>query len=112
MSGGEQNRVEDKVSGEIQEAVQSGHSQEALRDYHEEISRLRGLPNRETGQPHTVRTAYEMASGRRSEGNVNSREIIRNAQHSVAPRGGGMGQSNGDLSDTEVLTGLKKLGFT
>ena len=112
LSGGEQNRVEDKVSGEIQEAVQSGHSQEALRDYHEEISRLRGLPNRETGQPHTVRTAYEMASGRRSEGNVNSRDIIRNAQQSVAPRGGGMGQSNGDLSDTEVLTGLKKLGFT
>ena len=91
LSGGEQNRVEDKVSGEIQEAVQSGHSQEALRDYHEEISRLRGLPNRETGQPHTVRTAYEMASGRRSEGNVNSRDIIRNAQQSVAPRGGGMG---------------------
>jgi len=83
-----------------------------LKDYDEEISRLRGVTNRVAGQPRTVRTAYEMASGRRSEGNVDSRNIIRNAQQSVAPRGGGMGQSNGDLSDTEVLSGLKKLGFT
>ena len=111
LSGGEQNRVEDKVSGEIQEAISSGHSRESLQDYHEEISRLRGMPNRETGQPHTVLTAYELASGRRSEASGNSRTLIRNAQQSVAPRGGGMGQSSASLSDSDVLSGLKKLGF-
>ena len=111
LSGGEQTRVEDKVSGEIQEAISSGHSREALQDYHEEISRLRGMPNRETGQPHTVLPAYELASGRRSEASGNSRTLIRNAQQSVAPRGGGMGQSSASLSDSDVLSGLKKLGF-
>ena len=111
LSGGEQTRVEDKVSGEIQEAISSGHSREALQDYHEEISRLRGMPNRETGQPHTVLSAFELVSGRRSEASGNSRTLIRNAQQSVAPRGGGMGQSQGALSDSDVLSGLKKLGF-
>ena len=112
LSGNEQGRVEDKVSGEIREAVDSGHSRESLQDYHEEISRLRGMANRETGQPHTVRTAYELASGRRSENSGNSRTLIRNAQQSVAPRGGGIGQSNDNsMSDSEVLSGLKKLGF-
>ena len=112
LSGNEQGRVEDKVSGEIQEAINAGHSREALQDYHEEISTFRGMPNRETGQPHTVRTAYELASGRRSEHSEDSRSLIRNAQQSVAPRGGGIGQStDNSLSETEVLSGLKKLGF-
>jgi len=112
LSGHEQGRVEDKVSGEIREAVDSGHSREALQDYHEEISRLRGMANRETGQPHTVRTAFELASGRRSANSGSSRTLIRNAQQSVAPRGGGIGQSNDNsMSDSEVLSGLKKLGF-
>ena len=112
LSGNEQGRVEDKVSGEIQEAINAGHSREALQDYHEEISKFRGMTNRETGQPHTVRTAYELASGRRSEHSEDSRSLIRNAQQSVAPRGGGIGQStDNSLSETEVLSGLKKLGF-
>mgnify|MGYP003110947806 CR=1 FL=1 len=111
LSGGEQTRVEDKVSGEIQEAISAGHSREALQDYHEEISKFRGMTNRETGQPHTVRTAYELASGRRSESSDNSRTLIRNAQQSVAPRGGGMGQGQAALTDSDVLSGLKKLGF-
>ena len=111
LSGNEQGRVEDKVSGEIQEAINAGHSREALQDYHEEISKFRGMTNRETGQPHTVLTAYELASGRRSEASGNSRTLIRNAQQSVAPRGGGMGQSSASLSDSDVLSGLKKLGF-
>ena len=112
LSGNEQGRVEDKVSGEIREAIDSGHSREALQDYHEEISKFRGMPNRETGQPHTVRTAYELASGRRSGYSEDSRSLIRNAQQSVAPRGGGIGQStDNSLSETEVLSGLKKLGF-
>ena len=112
LSGHEQGRVEDKVSGEIREAIDSGHSREALQDYHEEISKFRGMNNRETGQPHTVRTAYELASGRRSEYSEDSRSLIRNAQQSVAPRGGGIGQStDNSLSETEVLSGLKKLGF-
>jgi len=112
LSGNEQGRVEDKVSGEIREAVDAGHSREALQDYHEEISKFRGMNNRETGQPHTVRTAYELASGRRSEHSEDSRSLIRNAQQSVAPRGGGIGQSaDNSLSETEVLSGLKKLGF-
>jgi len=111
LSGGEQGRIEDKVSGEIQEAISSGHSRESLQDYHQEISRLRGMPNRETGQPHTVQSAFELVSGRRSEASGNSRTLIRNAQQSVAPRGGGMGQSLGALSDSDVLSGLKKLGF-
>ena len=112
LSGNEQGRVEDKVSGEIQEAINAGHSREALQDYHEEISKFRGMTNRETGQPHTVRTAYELASGRRSGHSEDSRSLIRNAQQSVAPRGGGIGQStDNSLSETEVLSGLKKLGF-
>ena len=112
LSGNEQGRVEDKVSGEIQEAINAGHSREALQDYHEEISKFRGMTNRETGQPHTVRTADELASGRRSEHSEDSRSLIRNAQQSVAPRGGGIGQStDNSLSETEVLSGLKKLGF-
>ena len=102
------------IDSQVQEA--RGEYGQDLDNYTDQIVATVRINNPQTGQPYTVREAYELHAGitaqKAAELRQNDSQARNSSKRAVrSTTGVDASEDTGPISETEVLAGLSKLGF-
>lgn len=103
---------------QFQAALDAGHDADDIRQYAGVLTTMVDqVVNPATGKPHTIQSAYELVSGRAAarsaEMQGQAASAKRNARTRTSiPTNGAASASNGSMTDAELKSELRKLGFT